>query len=491
MVRRMVVFFLIVTGLLAGGSSDAAAASFNHTYPGFSFQAPPDWTATVQNGRIVVQAEDVAAFVLIQPVFNEQWDTAEVLLTGLPFTHTDLFAQASVADITRLNTQPDEQMARLTFRSGSEPGQGLALASVDGVNAMLYAVGAPAALFENYRGTLLGVLSSFRFTGAAAESQNAGSIVFEQWTDPNEKAFSLNVPQGWTVQGGLIRASAIDPRQGVQIMSPDQTLYIQLGDTTIPSFINPSDSLAFMGFTEGTTYNPGYGSADMLILTYRSGPQFAQWYVETVFSTTCQNFSVESVAERPDLVQAFYPVANATPVYGMQTEMTGGEVTFTCNVDGTPVRGYYYAVIFAIQDRASGSLFWNVMGLGGYITTPENELIARSVLSEAIGSFRVDLNWAQRQSETTMAVSQIITETNNQISQIISSSYASQQQTLDEVYDDQSDMMLGLTDVVDPNTGETWTVEAGHNYYWRRGDALAGTDTYTRPDIDFTALETF
>jgi hypothetical protein len=44
---------------------------------------------------------------------------------------------------------------------------------------------------------------------------------------------------------------------------------------------------------------------------------------------------------------------------------------------------------------------------------------------------------------------------------------------------------------VDPETGQTWKVEAGHNYYWAKpgGGAIVGTNTFTRPDIDFTPLK--
>jgi hypothetical protein len=51
--------------------------------------------------------------------------------------------------------------------------------------------------------------------------------------------------------------------------------------------------------------------------------------------------------------------------------------------------------------------------------------------------------------------------------------------------------MLGLTDVADPETGETWKATSGHNYYWRKPatDTVVGTDTYERPDTDFSPLK--
>ena len=64
---------------------------------------------------------------------------------------------------------------------------------------------------------------------------------------------------------------------------------------------------------------------------------------------------------------------------------------------------------------------------------------------------------------------------------------------MDDINRKFSNYILGVTDVVDPETGETWKVEAGHNYYWRRDftNQVAGTRTADRPDINFSLLKEF
>jgi len=93
----------------------------------------------------------------------------------------------------------------------------------------------------------------------------------------------------------------------------------------------------------------------------------------------------------------------------------------------------------------------------------------------------------------TANVSQIVTQTNQEISRIIDESYWNRQTVLDETSRRFSNYILGVTDVVDPETGEKWKIEAGHNYYWRKDytNQLAGTRTADRPDIDFTLLKEF
>ncbi len=64
---------------------------------------------------------------------------------------------------------------------------------------------------------------------------------------------------------------------------------------------------------------------------------------------------------------------------------------------------------------------------------------------------------------------------------------------MDNIARDYSNATLGVTDVRDPDTGETWNVASGKNYYWRQQgtNGIVGTETFDRPDIDFAPLEEF
>ena len=106
-----------------------------------------------------------------------------------------------------------------------------------------------------------------------------------------------------------------------------------------------------------------------------------------------------------------------------------------------------------------------------------------------VKTFKINSRWLAMQSNLTAATSEIVSRTHNEISEIINSSYQYRQRVNDDLSRKWSNVILGLTDVKDPETGETWKVASGRNYYWRKGDSIVGTDTYDRPDIDFTPLE--
>ena len=53
-------------------------------------------------------------------------------------------------------------------------------------------------------------------------------INYVQWQEPNENAFTVEVPQGWDVTGGVIR-EASGSRAGLHVTSPDGRIIITAG----------------------------------------------------------------------------------------------------------------------------------------------------------------------------------------------------------------------------------------------------------------------
>ena len=123
------------------------------------------------------------------------------------------------------------------------------------------------------------IFASFRLTGAAAGTATVAALRYMRWMDPKEGAFSLEVPAGWAVSGGLARYAAVDTRVGITILSPDKNVSLLIGDSTIGTFIVPNQLLQIGGFSEGSSYSPGYG-VTMTVLHYIPGVDFASRYAD-------------------------------------------------------------------------------------------------------------------------------------------------------------------------------------------------------------------
>src|SRR5580704_8341671 len=78
------------------------------------------------------------------------------------------------------------------------------------------------------------------------------NVAWVKFTDPLEQAFTLEVPQGWTVKGGMFRLGYSDHREMVDMTSPDGKINIRIGDLSIPVYFLPNQS-----HREGEVYDMG------------------------------------------------------------------------------------------------------------------------------------------------------------------------------------------------------------------------------------------
>src|ERR1700731_1925959 len=76
-------------------------------------------------------------------------------------------------------------------------------------------------------------------TSKAAETKTP-AISWVPFDDPAERAFSMQVPQGWKVGGGLYRFGPPDPRGMIDVLSPDGKIDLRFGDSHVPPFAVPT-----------------------------------------------------------------------------------------------------------------------------------------------------------------------------------------------------------------------------------------------------------
>jgi hypothetical protein len=172
---------------------------------------------------------------------------------------------------------------------------------------------------------------------------------------------------------------------------------------------------------------------------------------------------------------------------GMKMQLTTGDMAFTCRLNNAQLRGYFFAGTQLTS--AYGSSLWTVQYLHGYLAAADRAEQAQSILDRMLQSVRLNPRWVAMQQNLTGQTSQIVTRTNAEISNIISKSYWTTQSTMDELSRRRSNATLGVEDVIDPATGRRIKVESGSNYYWidQRG-TIVGTNTNTRPNLDFREL---
>lgn len=314
-------------------------------------------------------------------------------------------------------------------------------------------------------------------------------VAFVPFTDPNERAFTAEVPKGWSAHGGLFRFAAVDTRPALEASSPDGGIRITSGDAEIPTFTVPSQTLAFAGFPEGSWYSPGYG-VRMMVRRYLPGPQFAEQYVRdhVLPAIGCRQGKIVDRQNRTDLSRAVNELYQSQSPAGGVVRLDMGEVRFDCLRNGKRWRGYYLAGTLFVGAQMGG--IWHVDHLIGYTAAQEQAAVAEAVALHVIRSARINPEWARMQEGLAANVSQIVAGTNSAISDSIRKTFESRWSTEAEVMRKGANMRRETTDLIDPDTGETWNVRSQSRYFWRKpgSDVVVGTETSDVPGVGFQPL---
>lgn len=480
-------FFLLAVASAVCAQPGPAAWTTHRDPLGFTVQMPPGWKALAdrQSGRIDLQGPQ--GRLSIWPVFVPgvlDSRSAGAVLTRMAGT---LDAAAG--------WQAPQQVAQTAIRMTGSAGGRASLALMTWVNspkgaaAYLYAVSAPQAAYRQSEDTFGRILRSFSLTGAAPGTAAAPGVPALQWTrwnEPRENAWSFEAPAGWNISGGLFRVASVDIRSAWQVLSPDGGVRITGGDPELPPFTEPTQMLAMTGFREGSWYSPGY-NVRMMVRRYVPGAAFAREYVARA-ARDCTDVVITDVRERPDAAEAINQVNRQYAGY-VSIYLTAGEASFTCRQNGQPMRGYYFAGTQRTQAAGMQGGIWNAEHLAGWIAREDKVPLAQAVLNHILQSVQVNPQWAAMQQQITANTSRIVSRTHAEISRMIDDTYWNRQKVMDEIDRRRSNAILGVVDVIDPATGRQLKVESSSNYYWidHRG-AIVGTETYTRPDIDFREM---
>jgi hypothetical protein len=477
--------------LLAGLCVACRSASWvTHNDPlGFSVQAPAGWQVAGDrnSGRVTISGP-ARQQVVVWPVFVP----GAVDARNAPAILRRLVAAAGINAAWKEAPPPSAGVVRII---GAADGRTAVasfawIGSPKGAAGFLYVTAAPAASYPAEKDTLGRILESFRATGAPAGAKvsRGPEVKWVRWQDPRENAFSLDTPEGWNVTGGAFRFASVDVRKAVEASSPDGSIRITGGDPELPTFTEPNQMLAMSGFREGSWYSPGYG-VNMLVRRYTPGAQFAREYVATRAARGCANLTFTGARNRPDVDAPLNQLMSGLAAVGGIMRMQSGEVTFTCDQNGRPASGYYFAGSLASGSAGMPGGIWRVEYLYGYLAAREQAALAQQILSRMLTSYQDNPQWLAMQQNITAATSRIVTQTQQEVSKMISDSFEYRNQVDDEISRRRQNAILGTVDVIDAATGREFKVENSSNYYWldHRG-VIVGTETDTRPGLDFERM---
>ncbi len=350
-----------------------------------------------------------------------------------------------------------------------------------------YVIAARQDYFKKDKDNLIGILSSFRpiivHTNKPSRPQPP-ALQFVRWQDPNERAFTVQVPEGWHVRGGLERYSPTDCRRGVNIVSPDREIDVFLMDPRIPLFALPTQTLAMAGITVGSYYRLQDGT-QAFVRRYVPGANFAYEYAKKRFSNELANFSIIENRNRPDIARIDNREnegLNASGQGMIRTSVTAGEVTFRGTVNEQPYSGYVEASTLLTVTAYGGTGDWLVTQLYGFNAPKSRVREAALVMKKLVSSFMWNPQWYMMQYKIRANVSHIVTQAGEEMAKIINSSFELNQKIQDKTMQKFSDAILGTIPLSD-NDGQVFKVYNTSNYYWIDGlNNIVGTKQLINPN---------
>ncbi len=354
--------------------------------------------------------------------------------------------------------------------------------------ALCYIITSPRNYFNKNKDTLIDILGSFHPVIKRSKELSRPKIPklqFYRWEDPNEHAFSVEVPKGWIIQGGLKRYSPTDYRPGVNLLSPDKEINVFYKDPGIPIFALPNPTLSMSGIYEGSYYRLQDGTMTF-VRRYVTGSNFAYEYAGKRFSKELANFYITEKRNRPDIAYVDgreYAALNASGMGMIHSSVTAGDVNFTGRMNSRLYSGYVEAATHLIQTAYGGTGDWTVQQLYGFCAPKLSVREAAMVMDKLVSGFMWNPRWYMMQNKITANVSRIVSRANEQISNIINSSFEIGQKNTDDALRKFDDYIRGTITLHDKN-GKIFNVWNTSNYYWAdKFDDVGGTKLFINPDI--------
>jgi hypothetical protein len=474
----IVVLIIIILGIVLGSyfiikKTNSSKSSHGQTAAkdwtsynderGFAVQMPKDWKVNITDWGLIKIGPDpeqigeqaVFALTMVYP----QDKTKEEALADAKSYFEKSFKNFQISD--QKNTSKYSSIICKIKYTGSDM-TGVLNISGSGKSYFVSGFAAPVDKLKEDMPDLMKTLSSFKYDAKLKNPDKVKNIAqMVSWKDPKEGAFTIDVPKGWNIDGGVVRPY-IDA--ALKIVATNGDKGIQVENPYPPIYTAPNQALALAGFTEGSKYNPSGGiSQDMIVMSEKN----AEDYIKTVVAENLK-LNVDSIKSRDDLVAKI-------PQLSYMTTPTAAEATLSGD-------GKVHKVVVIEQGiSAAGVNLWYV-GLTHY-WAPENEISKVEQIATAMDkSFKLDQAWVAKEQVEVAKRSQIISQTQSEISDIISSTFEYRSSSQDKMADKWSDAILGVQDVYDPSTGENYTVPNTSTYYWTDGlNTVVGTDTHDSP----------
>ena len=330
-----------------------------------------------------------------------------------------------------------------------------------------------------------------------------------RFTEPTEAAFSLLLPEGWHVEGGVARGTS-EPRHWYRVLSPGRGAELRGSDPRVPpSFLAPSFGAMGM-FMPGVAVRP-----------YVPPEVFAEEYARHFARERGAGAFTVTAMRDPETILGDDPRPETRPRVQLMVQRGAAfaGVAFEC-----PDRGLSGLVdVFTLRMEGPMGLNWAPF-ITALVGPSAQWAHAKATLLRVAHSYTANPAWQQHQSlmmqmqhQATMETihtgtrvmqmqhqsgmeairahaqrAAIAAQTSAEVSSMQSQSWREQQASSDEMHRRSVNAVRETVDLYDPATGQVYAgAPAGYETWWTDGaDRVVGSHGHDNPDPSrFTQAE--
>ncbi|HYW71874.1 MAG TPA: hypothetical protein VE961_12620 [Pyrinomonadaceae bacterium] len=217
-------------------------------------------------------------------------------------------------------------------------------------------------------------------------TETMNDIQFISWQEPAERSFTVDVPQGWQIVGGVNWVGPTNAQPFVRVRSPDEIVQVFVGDPDIlPRQVPNAFSWLQTNAGEGQVFRTPSGDP-AVVQRFLTGAQYAKQHA---MWRLCRQPQWVREADLPELTQtmtaSIQPEARA---WGVQATASAGEVSFLCGTQ----QGQVIAV--TVIGSSPMTQIWSVLRVSAFLSAdPMKSMTARYVMEHMAGSFKLDPHW--------------------------------------------------------------------------------------------------
>ena len=299
---------------------------------------------------------------------------------------------------------------------------------------------------------------------AGTLSQAADSVHWVNYTDNAEGAFSMDVPVGWQVEGGMYRFGYFDVRWMMDVRSLNGSVIIRIDDPNVPPYVLP-------GPHSGPAGHPAIrqGMYQMVVDNYREAQPYAEAYAKRRFGSSCSSMTERASDWTSDVATELAKSARREDDRGLDC--------LRLRDVGWTARGECLCAGFVVGNDG----LWVVDPIISIIAKPDDLALAQQMTQHMIDSWQETPRWKDYQDQMTqMGLQQIKADfgrfmqqmqvyhqqreaaMNQQVAQ-----FEARQQTQAAQVSSWGNTLTGLTNLYDQHTGTQFQVFSGpkSNYY--------------------------